>query len=137
MDETRDGGCLCGAVRFRTTGAPVRMGECHCTDCLKVSGGAPAYLVGLRTGQLEVLQGHAAGYAVTGASGKAVTRFFCQCCGAPLWSVPEAYPDLLYVKVGAFDRFEGFRPEFAVWTDSAPDWHVVPAGVARFGKARA
>jgi hypothetical protein len=136
MDETREGGCLCGQVRFRTTGAPARMAECHCTDCLKVSGGAAAYLAGFSSAQFERLQGAPSAYSVAGASGKPVNRYFCGACGTPLWSVPEVYPDLIYVKVGAFDAFEGFRPDFAVWTDSAPDWHLIGEGVTRYGKGR-
>jgi hypothetical protein len=133
---TREGGCLCGAVRFRTTGAPIRTGQCHCDDCRKVSGGGPAYLVGFAGAAFEKLQGAPSAYSVTGASGHPVNRWFCSGCGTPLWSVPEVYPDLVYVKVGAFDSYDDFRPDFAVWTDGAPPWHLFPEGVARFAKGR-
>jgi hypothetical protein len=36
-----EGGCLCGAVRYRVTAAPVRGVICHCSMCRKHSG-APA-----------------------------------------------------------------------------------------------
>lgn len=29
------GGCLFGAVRLEATGAPYRVGLCHCLDCRK------------------------------------------------------------------------------------------------------
>lgn len=32
------GGCLCGKVRFHATGAPLRVGICHCFDCRKHHG---------------------------------------------------------------------------------------------------
>ena len=32
------GGCLCGAVRLIATGAPDRVGLCHCLDCRKHHG---------------------------------------------------------------------------------------------------
>lgn len=137
MGETmHEGGCLCGAVRFRAAGPATRMAQCHCTDCLKVSGGAAAYLVGVDAAGFEVTRGAAGSFAVQGASGAPVVRHFCRDCGTPLWSVPEVYPGLVYVKVGAFDAFEGFRPQVAVWADSAPDWHLFPEGVPRFGKGR-
>ena len=30
------GGCLCGDVRIVATGAPYRVGLCHCLDCRKL-----------------------------------------------------------------------------------------------------
>ena len=30
---TVEGGCLCGRVRYRVAGAPVRVTHCHCTLC--------------------------------------------------------------------------------------------------------
>ena len=35
---THTGGCSCGQVRFEATGAPVRVGICHCFTCRKFSG---------------------------------------------------------------------------------------------------
>ncbi|MER8435290.1 GFA family protein [Mesorhizobium sp. M1312] len=34
----RDGGCQCGAVRFKVSGAPLCVGICHCQDCRRASG---------------------------------------------------------------------------------------------------
>jgi hypothetical protein len=33
------GGCFCGAVQFKVTGAPVAMGYCHCDSCRHWSAG--------------------------------------------------------------------------------------------------
>jgi len=32
-----EGGCLCSAVRYRLSGAPVSAGTCHCKTCRKAS----------------------------------------------------------------------------------------------------
>jgi hypothetical protein len=40
MHETNAGGCLCGAVRYRTTGRPERTTACHCTFCQRLTGSA-------------------------------------------------------------------------------------------------
>lgn len=36
--ERVSGGCLCGDVRLSVTGAPNRVGICHCLDCRKHHG---------------------------------------------------------------------------------------------------
>src|SRR5439155_7686682 len=36
----REGGCACGAVRYRLTAEPLIVHACHCRDCQRLSGGA-------------------------------------------------------------------------------------------------
>ena len=40
-----DGGCRCGAIRFRVTGVPAFTFACHCTDCRQLT--ASAFSIGL------------------------------------------------------------------------------------------
>ncbi|HZT84533.1 MAG TPA: GFA family protein [Gaiellaceae bacterium] len=40
QERIREGGCLCGAVRYTVRGEPFHVGRCHCADCRKRSGGA-------------------------------------------------------------------------------------------------
>ena len=37
---TREGGCLCGAVRYRVKNDPMRGGVCHCRSCQRRTGSA-------------------------------------------------------------------------------------------------
>jgi hypothetical protein len=37
---TREGGCVCGAVRYRVEGEPVRNSVCSCTFCQRRTGSA-------------------------------------------------------------------------------------------------
>lgn len=45
MAEIREGGCLCGTVRYRVKGNPVRASVCHCTFCKRRTGSALGMLV--------------------------------------------------------------------------------------------
>ena len=36
--QSFDGGCHCGAIRFRARGLLREVFLCHCSDCLKLSG---------------------------------------------------------------------------------------------------
>ncbi len=36
MPDVHEGGCLCGAIRYRVMGNPQRASVCHCTDCQRV-----------------------------------------------------------------------------------------------------
>ena len=115
--------CLCGAVRFTVTPPLDGLITCHCRDCQKVSGGGPAQLIGVPREALDVCDASAAVHTVTGSSGHPVHRYFCAKCGSPLWSLPEAYPDRAFVKVGAFDQDPGLGPKRAFFATSAPPWH--------------
>jgi hypothetical protein len=38
MAEIHEGGCLCGAVRYRVAGEPTVAGVCHCSFCKRRTG---------------------------------------------------------------------------------------------------
>ena len=38
MSDAHTGGCLCGAIRYRITGAPVEALYCHCRMCRRAHG---------------------------------------------------------------------------------------------------
>lgn len=90
-DRIREGGCLCGAIRFRVRGEPLRVGICHCTDCRKTSGSAfVTYAVWPRL-------------AFTTSDGKGTEyagRSFCGTCGSRLFSLRR---DEAEVMVGTLD----------------------------------
>ena len=47
------GGCMCGAVRYETTGEPSRVLHCHCQSCRTHTGAPAATLAVLKADQVD------------------------------------------------------------------------------------
>ena len=82
------GGCLCGAVRFKATEAPITARVCWCRDCQKIGAGGPTANAAFRTGTLTV-EGALKDYASIADSGNRMHRKFCPSCGTHLFSEAE------------------------------------------------
>ncbi len=101
MVEFKQGGCACGAIRFKVTAPLLGVGVCHCTDCQKAAGGGPKLCRSCaRPPAFQVTKGEAKVYRTKGDSGAEVGRAFCAECGTPLWSIPGKEP-FVPVKLGA------------------------------------
>ena len=129
-----EGGCACGAVRFRITQPIMGVGVCHCLDCQKASGGGPNYVALAPRAAFEVTQGEAKVYNSTSDNGTEVGRAFCPRCGTPLWSVPGPGSPFFPVKLGALDDSSAYAPSLHLYTDSAQPWHLMHEGLPRFPK---
>jgi hypothetical protein len=53
----REGGCACGAVRYRTTGAPLRTSICHCKSCQRRTGSAFGVNVYFKDDEFQITRG--------------------------------------------------------------------------------
>jgi hypothetical protein len=127
----REGGCACGAIRFRITAPLMGVGVCHCTDCQKASGGAPNYVALAPKEGFEVVQGEARTYVCRADSGEDTVRAFCSTCGTPLWGQPSGAP-FITVKLGALDGSHDLTPQLHLYTASAKPWHLMHDGLPTF-----
>jgi hypothetical protein len=127
-----DGGCLCGAVRYSSTAAPVIQAVCHCRNCQRQAGSGWSMIVGVPAAALQV-SGEVTTYRDRGESGGDVRRQFCPTCGSPLFSHVGSSPDLVFIKAGTLDDTSIFTPQVQVWTDSRQHWIDMPGipGIAR------
>ena len=57
MQRDRDGGCQCGAVRYRIHGEPLGLAVCHCTECQRQSGSAFGMSLAVAEPSFELLSG--------------------------------------------------------------------------------
>ncbi|MCE7795409.1 GFA family protein [Sphingobium sufflavum] len=125
-DGAQSGGCLCGQVRYRFSGAPLLTAVCHCRHCQKQGGSAFSVVCAIPAAAYEQ-SGETRIFADRGESGKGVARHFCPDCGSPIISVAEALPDMVIVKAGTMDDFAAVRPDAEAYCDSALSWLPVLA----------
>jgi hypothetical protein len=57
-----DGGCTCGAVRYRLTSSPLFVHCCHCRWCQRETGSAFVINALIETERVPVLRGSPADY---------------------------------------------------------------------------
>lgn len=126
------GGCLCGAIRYKSAAQPLMTAVCHCTHCQRQSGTAFSVNVGLPAGSLELQGDQPVTYRDQGTSGLAVMRHFCGKCGSPILSVVEAMPGMDFLKAGTLDDTAWLQPAVAIWCDSAQPWVQLGGEMAKF-----
>ena len=128
---TIQGGCLCGAVRYELSEAPISTRVCWCRDCQKFGAGGPTVNAAFPSTALKIV-GNLADYPSTADSGNKMHREFCAKCGTPLFSRAEARPHLVFVRAGTLDDPEVAQPAATIWTKSAPSWAVFDERLPKF-----
>jgi hypothetical protein len=103
------GGCLCGRVRFAASGAPYRVGICHCLDCRKHHG---ALFHASAIFPEDAVR-------VEGETGEYNGRFFCPRCGSPVFGRSG---DEVEVNLGSLDQKDQFQPTYELWTIRREGW---------------
>jgi hypothetical protein len=127
-----DGGCLCGAVRYRVEGEPIIVGACHCTICQHTSG-APFFAgVVFPKARVTVTRGAPKSFA----SSADARRHFCGECGSQLFFEPLNKPDRFEVTIGSLDDPAAFRPTQHIFCRSRQPWLALDDGLPCFEEWR-
>ena len=117
-----EGGCQCGAVRFRITAPPQGVYSCHCKDCQRFSGGTHTISVIVKREHVTLLQGALHSFDKAADSGRVVRMQGCVQCGTKVWNEPLSFGALLVMKAGTFDDMSWARPIGNIWTASKAPW---------------
>ncbi len=131
-----EGGCVCGAVRYRTEGTPLRVTACHCTMCQKRTGSAFGVGAYFNDEQIQFLRGERHIYEHhSDESGRWLRFEFCPNCGTQVSWTLEALPGVRAVGLGTFDDPKWLKVNRFGWYRSAHPWVTVPQGVEVFEKS--
>jgi len=134
MAETKaegTGGCLCGAVRYRYEGAPLRIGLCQCERCQRQSGSA--FLIGvIFPKQAVIIEGPLATYEADIDDESKLWRHFCPTCGSAISITLERFPMIRSMMGGTLDDKSDLKPTFSVWCSSGQSWLTLPSEITLY-----
>lgn len=131
-DLVREGGCGCGAVRYRLVGEPIFVNNCHCRQCQQQTGSTSVVNAFFESERLTV-EGELSEHTVKAGSGG--PHIICRCaqCGCAIMSY---YPRLgrlgAGVRVGTFDDPASVTPDGAIFTAEKMPWVTLPEGIPHF-----
>ena len=131
----REGGCLCGAVRYKAHGEPSRTVVCYCRFCQRCTGSAFAIWPTFTPANVELTAKLNTYEHRSDESGRWIRLNFCPRCGTTLTSTFEKGPGEVAVLGGTFDDTSWLRVDRQVWTRSRQHWLPMPADVASFEKS--
>jgi hypothetical protein len=122
----REGGCLCGAVRFRCEGEPLNVRICHCRTCQKAMG-SPFFARALFDQRALTVEGETAYYA----SSEAIHRVFCKTCGTRLFS-RRTNGTAVGIALATFDDRNALAPTEHIWVSNKIAWVRLDDGLPQY-----
>ena len=128
-----EGGCLCGAVRYRALlGESKTVTHCYCRMCRKVSGGTFLTWVEFPAKDFVFTKGQPSYFR----SSDLAKRAFCGSCGCQLtfWAVgdPAGLAKGIWVALGSMDRPGDIEPTHHIFTDNQLPWLHSDDGLPRW-----
>jgi len=120
-----EGGCLCGALRFRVTAAPLDSGYCHCRMCQRNSGAPVVAWVTFPTASFSWIADTPGTFA-SSAHGR---RHYCGRCGSYLVFLSTKSPAEISVNTASFDNPEAYPPKKHIYAQSRISWFHTDDGL--------
>ncbi len=125
-----DGGCACGAVRYRMTSRPMIVHCCHCRWCQRETGASFALNAMIEADRVMLLRGAPETVNTPTESGRGQRVVRCPACRVALWSHYAGAGDAVcFVRVGTLDEPDRLPPDIHIYTRSKQPWVVLPPGV--------
>ena len=129
-DFSLQGGCTCGAVRYRMTSRPLFVHCCHCRWCQRETGASFALNAMIEADRVVLLKGQPETIDTPTNSGKGQAIVRCPQCRIALWSNYAGAGDKIrFVRVGTLDEPDRLPPDIHIFTASKQPWVLLPPDV--------
>ncbi len=112
------GGCLCGAIRYQTDGAPFHESICHCSLCRRSSGAPFVAWFSVPRASATLTSGAPAWFhsSIYGERG------FCAQCGTSLFFRSADLPDEIDITTASLDDPGLLPPRDQLYTATRIQW---------------
>jgi hypothetical protein len=127
----REGGCSCGAVRYRLTSDPLFVHCCHCLNCQRQTGSAFVINLLIEADRVEQLAGDPHAVDVPRDDGSSQRIFRCPACQVAVYS-NYGHPAVLFVRGGTLDDPSDVTPDVHIYTRSKVPWVTLPDSAPAF-----
>ena len=126
-----EGGCACGAVRYRLTSEPLFVNCCHCLNCQRQTGSAFVINVLIEGDRVALLAGEPQAVDVPRDDGPDQRIFRCPDCQVAVYSAYGS-PTVLFVRAGTLDDPSAVAPDAHIYTRSKLPWVTLSESVPAF-----
>ena len=131
VGDRRQGGCACGAVRYRLASSPLFVHCCHCRNCQRQTGSAFVVNLLIEAAHLELTAGAAQPVDVPRDDGSVQRIFRCPHCQVAVFS-EYGRPDVRFVRAGTLDDPTDVTPDVHIFTRSKVGWLGLPESTPAF-----
>jgi hypothetical protein len=131
MSAPREGGCACGAVRYRLKSDPLFTNCCHCLNCQRQTGSAFVINLLIEADRVELLAGAPQPVGVPRDDGSKQLIFRCPTCQVAIFS-QYGRPEVRFVRGGTLDQPSGVTPDAHIFTRSKLPWIALPDSTPAF-----
>ena len=132
MEPSLDGGCTCGAVRYRLAAAPMFVNCCHCAWCQRETGSGFVVNALIETTHLHLTRGGSVAVQTPSESGRGQIIHRCSSCHVALWSHYGGRTEVAFVRAGTLDEAAAIVPGAFIFTRSKLPWVVLPTEIPAF-----
>jgi hypothetical protein len=131
MSSELEGGCACGAVRYRLSSEPLIVHCCHCLNCQCQTGSAFVINLLIEAERVALPAQEPQPVDVPRDDGSVQRIFRCPRCQVAVFS-EYGRPQVWFVRAGTLDDPTHVTPDVHIYTRSKVDWVSLPEGTPAF-----